>query len=425
MTSILKETEESPGRTGLAAKSLGLVLAIMAVNAGNYGLNVLLANRLEPSLFGDASLMVTVLLLTGVLAATLQLSTSVAILRSPGEGGRHLAAMRLLTNRLGLAGALALGAISPFATAILQIESPWALFVMAVGIPLHLQLAVERGRLQGRLQLGRLAATFVAEGVARVAATLVVLAVSPDVTTLAIALNVGFLGGYLVGRPRSGLRSWLNLSSPGPMSRMGSIGTAVVAITLITNLDVIAAKGVFTPAVAGSFAALALGGRVVFFASWTLQQALLPIVLAEHATIGPALRRRLFLLGNAGVCALLVAIGWAWAPYWVGLAYGEDYTEIVPLVGLYALGTGAISAAAAYALVKSSDGNDRPARTLLVGAGVITAVSLLFGESISLFVTARVACLVVLTFVVVVSDRGSFAQRSDTGCRPIVRGVTS
>ena len=418
-------TETHPERSGLAVGSVVLVVAIMAVNAGNYGLNVLLANTLEPSLFGDASLIVTVLLLTGVLAATLQLSTSVAILRSPNEQGEHLTAMRLLTNRVGLAAGLALAAVSPFATSVLQVESRWALFVMAAGVPPHLQLAVERGRLQGGLQLGRLALTFVAEGAARIVATLVVLAVAPDITMLAIALNVGFLGGYLVARPRLGMRCWLRLSAPVNMPRTGSIGIVVVAVTLITNLDVVAAKAVFEPAVAGSFAALALGGRVVFFASWTLQQALLPLVVAEHATIGAALRRRMFLLGNAAVCALLVVIGWRWADVWVGLAFGDAYEAIVPLIGPHALGTGAISVAAAFAMLSSSDGNDTAGRALLVGSGVVTAVSLFFGASISLFVAARVVALIVLAFVVVVADRGRFAQRTVTGCRSIVRGVIS
>ena len=201
--------EKEAKQAGLGLKSLGLVLAIMTVNAGNYGVNVLLANKLEPSLFGDASLMVTVLLLTGVLAATLQLSTSVAILSSPSGQDKRLRAMRLLTNRLGLIGGVSLAVISPLATSILRVESPWALVVMAAGVPLHLQLAVERGRLQGRLQLGRLALTFVVEGVVRVVATLVVLALSPDITTLAITLNLGFLGGYLVCCPRLG--AWLSL----------------------------------------------------------------------------------------------------------------------------------------------------------------------------------------------------------------------
>ena len=412
-------------QSGLAAKSVVLVVAIMAVNVANYGLNVLLANRLEPSLFGDASLMVTVLLLTGVLAATLQLSTSVAILRSPDEQNKQLAAMRLLTNRLGLIGGLAFAAISPSLTIVLQVESPWALFVMAAGVPLHLQLAVERGRLQGTLQLGRLALTFIAEGVARVVATLAVLALAPNITMLAVTLNVGFLGGYLLGRPRTGMWSWLKLSAPVDRARIGSIGTAVVAITLITNLDLIAAKGIFEPAVAGSFAALALGGRVVFFASWTLQQALLPLVVAEHPTIGPMARRRAFIWGNAGVCAVLVAVGWRWAGVWVGLAFGDAYAEIVPLVGPYALGTGIIAAVSAFAMVASSDGSDAPGRLLLVGSVVITAVSLFFGESVSLFVAARVVSLVVLAFVVVAGGRLRFAQRVATECRSIVRGATS
>ena len=85
----------------LLAGSAGLVMAIMVVNAGNYGLNLLLANALDPSDFGDASLLVTVLLVTGVLAGTLQLATSVATIRRPDQRDQQLGSMRLLTNRVG------------------------------------------------------------------------------------------------------------------------------------------------------------------------------------------------------------------------------------------------------------------------------------------------------------------------------------
>ncbi len=405
-----------------------LVLSIMVVNAGNYALNVVLANRLAPSVFGDASLMVSVLLITGVMAATLQLATSVAILKRPERRSAHLRSMRQMTNRLGWLVGFLLAIAAPVATAVLTIESQWALIVMALGLPLHLQLAVERGRLQGDLELGRLALTFLAEGAARVGATILALAVSPDVTTLAVALNVGFVGGYLLCRPKLGHWSWLDLSRPADLPPIASVGVAVVAVTLLTNVDVIAAKGVFDPATAGEFAALALGGRVVFFGSWTLQQAVLPLVVADHPTIGQQLRKRLFLVANAVVCSALVAIGWIWADLWVEVAFGSTYAQVASQFGPYALGTGLISVLAAAAVIRSTEGDDRPGR--LMGLGAVAATAALFGsgESLDVFVDVRLLSLVALVGIVGIVDLLSqisdrFTQRDPMRCRSHTEGA--
>ena len=408
--------------------SVGLVGAIMVVNAGNYGLNVLLANKLAPSVFGDASLMVTVLLISGVLAATLQLATSVATLKHPDRRDTQLRSMRLVANRWGWFAGLLLAVASPVATRLLTIEGPWALLVMAAGLPIHLQLAVERGRLQGDLRLGRLALTFVFEGVARVAATLLALAISPDVTTLAIALNAGFLGGYWLCRPGLGRWSWLDLSDPVSPPPIASLGVAVVAVTMITNLDLIAAKGVFDPRTAGVFAALALGGRVVFFGSWTLQQALLPLVIAEHPTLSKKLRKQIFFLGNAVVCTVLVGAGWIWADRWVELAFGGIYQDVATRFGPYALGTGLISMAAALAIIRSTEGDDRAGRSMLSGAVGVTVALFAAGHSLDTFVDVRLASLIVLVAVLGLGElKGQVSipvpQRMSAPCRSDNEGV--
>ncbi len=410
----------------LAAGSVGLVVAVMAVNAGNYGLNLLLANTLEPSEFGDASLLVTFLLVTGVLAATIQLATSIAILREPERRDRHVRSMRLFTNRIGWIGGLLLLIISPLATNFLQVDSSWALFVMAAGFPLHVQLAVERGRLQGDLALGRLAGTFLAEGAARILTTVIILAVIPSVGALAVALNLGFIGGYIVCRPRVDRWSWLDLARPAENTPSGSVGLAVVAVTLLTNLDVVAAKGVFDPADAGSFAALALGGRVVFFTSWTLQQALLPLVLSGGSS-AMVQRRRLFLGGNAILCAAMVTVAWVWAEIWVDIAFGSAYEQIASLFGVYALGTGLICIAAAFAMLQSTDGNDRSGHLLLLGAALLPTVLLARGESLEAFVEARVAALMLLTLAVGCASKVSnrVPQRATSTCRPVQEGAFS
>lgn len=428
-TAPLAPEAHSPARS-MVAGSAGLVLAIMIVNGINYGLNLLLANAVSTSLFGDISLMVTVLLIAGILASTLQLATSVSILNSPDDGSDCVDSMRLLANRLGLGGGLVLAVSSPFAAELLQIENTWALLIMALGFPAHLQLAVERGRLQGHMQLGRMAGTFLAEGATRLVATLIALALLPNLLTLTIALNVAFLGAYAVCRPQVGAWAWCDLSNPDGHPKVRSVGIAVVAATLLMNLDLIVAKSVFDPAAAGSFAALALGGRIVFFASWTLQQALLPLVTAERGaspTLTVEARQQLFLIVNAIVCAVLVAGAWLWAEFWVAVAFGGRFSAIVPLFGPYAFGTALIAMMSAYVLITSARGDDRPGLALLASSALLVAVLIPSGASLAEFVGARQLILVTFAAISVLCTwfPDLLSQRITGRCRRVLEGVLS
>ena len=216
-------------KRSLLTGSMGLLVAIMVVNAMNYGLNVFLANVLDPALFGDISLMVTFLLIAGVLASTLQLATSVAILSEDGDSSSVAPAMRLFTNRIGIVSGIALIAAAPLLAQILRVGSPWAVLIMGLGLPLHLHVAVERGRLQGEMQLAKMSATFLAEAMARLGATILAVALFPCLTSLTIALNAGFVGAYLVCRPCRGRLSWFDLSPSHGRPPIRSVGATIVA----------------------------------------------------------------------------------------------------------------------------------------------------------------------------------------------------
>ena len=117
----------------ISGGSVTLVAAMMVVNAVNFGINIWLASVLAPGTFGDISLMVTLLLVAGVLASVLQLTTCVAVLDPTRDSAKDLRSMRLLTNRIAMAGVLALAVSAPQLTESLRLGSAWALLAMALG----------------------------------------------------------------------------------------------------------------------------------------------------------------------------------------------------------------------------------------------------------------------------------------------------
>lgn len=394
-----KQPERASSLKKLGGGSATLVAAMMVVNAVNFGINIWLASVLAPETFGDISLMVTLLLVAGVLASVLQLTTSVAVLDPARDSAKDLRTMRLLTNRIGNGGAVVLAVCSFQLAEWLRLESPWALLVMAFGLPVHLQVAVERGRLHGEMAFGKLTATLLAEGAGRAIATVVAVLFVKDLLGLTMALNVGFVASYVVCSPRLGRWSWCDLSSPTGHPPLRSVGVGLIAVTALTNLDLIVAKVAFDPVTAGGFAALTLAGRIVFFGSWTIQQAVLPFVTAEDGPLTAALRRRIFTTGNVVVCSVLVAGAWLTADLWVEITYGNAFADLAFLVGPYALGTACIAVVAGTAMLSSVGGDSRPAMVLLAGVIVLGVVLSGSVNSLESFVGARtvVVGLLVLT----------------------------
>ena len=394
-----KQPERASSLKKLGGGSATLVAAMMVVNAVNFGINIWLASVLSPGAFGDISLMVTLLLVAGVLASVLQLTTSVAVLDPARDSAKDLRTMRLLTNRIGNGGAVVLAVCSFQLAEWLRLENPWALLVMAFGLPVHLQVAVERGRLHGEMAFGKLTATLLAEGAGRAIATVVAVLFVKDLLGLTMALNVGFVASYVVCSPRLGRWSWCDLSSPTGHPPLRSVGVGLIAVTALTNLDLIVAKVAFDPVTAGGFAALTLAGRIVFFGSWTIQQAVLPFVTAEDGPLTAALRRRIFTIGNVVVCSVLVAGAWLTADLWVEITYGDAFADLAFLVGPYALGTACIAVVAGTAMLSSVGGDSRPAMVLLAGVVVLGVALSSSVNSLESFVGARtvVVGLLVLT----------------------------
>ena len=418
-----KQPERASSLKKLGGGSATLVAAMMVVNAVNFGINIWLASVLAPETFGDISLMVTLLLVAGVLASVLQLTTSVAVLDPARDSAKDLRTMRLLANRIGNGGALVLALCSFQLAEWLRLESPWALLVMAFGLPVHLQVAVERGRLHGEMAFGKLTATLLAEGAGRAIATVVAVLFVKDLLGLTMALNVGFVASYVVCSPRLGRWSWCDLSSPTGHPPLRSVGVGLIAVTALTNLDLIVAKVAFDPVTAGGFAALTLAGRIVFFGSWTIQQAVLPFVTAEDGPLTAALRRRIFTIGNVVVCSVLVAGAWLTAELWVEITYGNAFADLAFLVGPYALGTACIAVVAGTAMLSSVGGDSRPAMVLLAGVIVLGVVLSGSVNSLESFVGARtvvVAVLVLTTWGVATVGNG--ATQRHGGRRRLTNG---
>jgi O-antigen/teichoic acid export membrane protein len=267
-------------------------------SAANYLSNVVLGRALGPEEFADAALVVSGLLLLGAMALGLQLTAARAV--ATGAGPIDLRRIRRRAAMAGTAVGLALIALSPLLAGVLNMGSSAPLAVLGIGVPVYFVMATSRGVVQARHQFGRLALSIGAEALARLGVTLACILAGLGATGASVALLVSFVVALLPCRTQVG-----EVQPVGPdaaaASRRSVAGATMLLLfgqVVISNGDlwVVAAR---VPDEAGAYAAVALIGRLVFIASWSVITVVFPSLVSEGASPSPRLLGR-----AAGVTAV-------------------------------------------------------------------------------------------------------------------------
>lgn len=319
------------------------------VNAGNYAFNLVLGRWLGPAAFADASLIITLFLVVTFVAVALQTTAAkfTAAYIAADTAGQAGALRRWLGRYAwyaGLALAVVFGCGAPLWQAFFHTSSPWPFVAFALGIPFYFAQGVDRGVLQGQTRFGALTLTYQAEMWARllIAVGLVALgwSVFGAVVGLALSLAVAWVVALWTVRalPASGL---LPESERGRVIQFAvPVVTALVGQILINNSDILLVKRFFSADEAGMYAALALIGRIVFFATWSIVTVLFPMVARRHQRGEP--HRNLLYAGLGLVAAISGAIVAATllAPELiVGVLFGPAYLSVAGLLAPYAVAT--------------------------------------------------------------------------------------
>ena len=342
-------------RSKFASASALLMLSMTVVNAGNYIYNLIMGRWLGPSLFADLSLIVTLLLVVTFLTAPIQMTSArYAAIHTADGDDKTLASLRRFIWFVALSLGLTLTAFfAVFAPALknffhTQSSLPFVIFGMA--LPFSMVQAVERGMLQGRTNFKILAISYQVEMWSRLLVSILLVALGLSVNGAVIGISLSFVFTWWVVRSAvTGLESrepvsktvrmeLLAFAAPVLVSQLGQI--------LINNSDVILVKRFFETSDAGKYAALALIGRIVFFATWSVVTTMFPIV-AQKQKMGEAHTHLLWIsLGIVGGISLPVVLLTLFFPQWViTILFGEKYLSVANLLWLYALATSLYSMA--------------------------------------------------------------------------------
>src|SRR5262245_32392035 len=345
---LLTVTNPSPLKSSQAVVLGVIVIMLLSttlVSVMNFGYNAVMARMLGPSRFGQVTASVTLLMLASAVTLAFQLVCAKFVARNPAPGAQAGVYRSLLGKAwlvsLTLGGTLFLTQ-KPIAD-YLRMPDSRILAILAVGIAAYVPLGVRRGAMQGLCSFRRLAASFIVEAGARLLCGVLLVSIGYGVFGAVGAISASVLSAFLLPRmdPRLHVKT-----HPGSAASFGEGIQAIVFFVgqvIISNIDILLVKHFFVPEAAGLYAAVALVGRLLYFASWSVVSAMFPVSAAakpqeENARV--VLAPLLTVLGLSLAFILLLGL----FPHLVmHTSFGLEFHQAEPLLVLYATATGIYS----------------------------------------------------------------------------------
>ncbi len=401
---------------GLFGSGMLLFISMTIVNGGNYLFNLILGRWLGPADFSDLSLIVTIMLMITFVTVTFQLtSAKFAAVATADEDKQYLSNVRHWLNKMGwgfgLLLALILGVGAPFWQSFFNTASIWPFVILSIGFPIYFAQGVDRGILQGDTRFGPLAISYQAEMWVRLVFALLFVWIGWSVNGAVGGISLSFAATWFVAR-----KAKVNLPKPRPLSRKqkkaialfaGPVIVAHLSQILINNSDIIIVKRFFEAEEAGLYAALALIGRIVFFATWSVVTVLFPIVAQKHQKGEPHRHLLAISLGLvAAVSGAILAMSYLFPEMIVGILFGQAYLSIAPLLWLYALATSIYALANVIITYRLSTGQGMGSWLAVVG-GLTQVIGLwLFHSSLRQVVVAQIYIMSFMFLILLVWDIG-------------------
>ncbi|UZO82258.1 sugar isomerase [Aquimarina sp. ERC-38] len=329
------------------------------VNAGNYFYNLAMGRILGPTLFADAALFITFLLILSFMAMTFQLTTAkFTVSLTSAKLKAFIKSMYGIALLFGVLTGLCLIGFANVLQQLFRTQSSILFVVFGIGVPFYFMMSVNRGILQGNQSFEKLGLSYQSEMFSRLLITLALVYFCSFISSsllVVIGIIASFIFGMFPFKKVSFSSSDKALFPKGTVNKTMLtffIITAFYEMTLIiiNNSDIILVKHYFEEYQAGLYASLALIGRLVYFVSWMFIMLLLPTVIKlkkENKATTPILFKYIgyiFILAGSIVLACYL-----FPETLVSLAFGSDYLSIAPLLYKYAIATSLFAVANLFA----------------------------------------------------------------------------
>jgi O-antigen/teichoic acid export membrane protein len=384
--------------------SLVLLLGTAMVTLLNFGYNVAIARLLGPADFGHAAAAVTLLMLVSALTLSFQLVCAKLVARNDSAEARAAVYSGLLRRAwmfgIVLGSAIMLG--SQEVASYLNLPSSHEVVLLALGIAFYIPLGARRGAMQGVCAFARLSWNFILEAGARFGAALILVVMGFGVNGAVAAITVSVVLAYFLPP----VPAELNLDAGGIRSASDREGMQAIVFfvgqVVINNVDVLLVKHFFQADTAGLYAAVALVGRVVYFASWSVVSAMFPISASSKPDDENPSMVALPLLFVVAI-SLVFVVTLTFVPDAVlATVFGSQYNiaSISPLLSLYAATTGIYALSVVLITFEMSRRIANTGWLQLLFSGGIVAGIYMFHASLYQVVLVQLVLMIVLLLLV-------------------------
>jgi hypothetical protein len=308
--------------------------------------------------------LLAVLVIGAVPAMGVQTVTALRVARRHNVG--ELVALGLATA--GVITAVALAA-TPVLMSLLHLGSPWPGILVALALAGITFTGLCYGILQGQHRFSAMAGLLLADALGRIGGTLVGLVVSRNAT--------GALAGAAVGAAVVATAGWFVIGrtmpkrhGKGHVSEVLHAVSAMLALVLLVNLDLVLARHYLPAHDAGEYAVGAIVAKIAYWLPQAVAILVLPRLASEHG------RRRVvpIALGICGALDLVVVAGAVGiGPTIVSVIGGADYAGSPIPIWPFAL-VGSMLSLVQILLYSRIASNDRRSTLLIWGAVAVEIV---------------------------------------------------
>lgn len=406
-------TERSARRGSLASHTLLVAVALGVAQVAGYAVSVVAARALGPDGFGILAALLGILLIGSVLAMGIQAVAARRLVQV--EAGQRAGAGRSML-REGLIGggavALATLAISPLLIWLLRLDG-WASLLLAAAAFVPITWAgAQYGVAQGRESYRRLAAVYILVGLGRgiggVVGALATGSVLGTMAGLALGTAAGAILGRIVVTP---LASAPRERLEGFFAESAHATHALLALFVLTNVDVLLARALLDAEQAGIYGVGAVIAKVAFW----LPQFVGVVAFPRFADARRGRATVVSLLAVAGI-GLVVIAGTALLPgLVVAFVGGAAYTSLVPIAWLFAA-LGATFALAQALLLTRLAIDDRRAVVAVWGAAalLVACATMVLPRTVEGLATSALVAGVALAIVGIAVTAGELRRDRET-----------
>jgi O-antigen/teichoic acid export membrane protein len=325
--------------------SIIMLLSTTLVSVMNFAYNAAMARMLGPSRFGHVTASVTILMLASAVTLSFQLVCAKFVARNQTAGAK-VGVYRSLLGKAWLVSLTLAGTLfmtqKPIAD-YLRMPDPRILAVLAVGIATYVPLGVRRGAMQGLCSFRRLSGSFIVEAIVRLVCAVVLVSIGYGVFGAVGAISASVLAAFFIPPMDPQLRVKTEKGEAASFSEGIQAIVFFVGQVTINNIDILLVKHFFVPEAAGLYAAVALVGRLLYFASWSVVSAMFPVSAAAtpqeenpKMVVAP-------LLTVLGLSLGFILILTLFPHFIMHTIFGVEFHQGEPLLVLYAAATGTYS----------------------------------------------------------------------------------